>query len=179
MTAGALQRFGIAIFVRHVERLSANSSFGHKAAELAAALQQILGFTAVKRWAVEWGFDDFFIGQWNVEASAKFAQFTFIQLLLLMRNVAPFTCFTQAVAFDSLRQNNCRRPLVFDGTFVSRINLCGIMTAPEQFMDLLVGHVVDHFQKLWVFPKKMLPSIASRLDRVLLIIPVDRFFHAL
>src|SRR6185503_6740133 len=140
MTAGALQRFGIAIFVRHVERLSANSSFGHKAAELAAALQQILGFTAVKRWAIEWRFDDFFVGQWNVEASPKFAQLAFVQLLLLVSDVAPFTRFTQAVALHCLRQNNCRRALMFDGVFVGRVNLCGIMATPKQFTDLLVSH---------------------------------------
>ena len=179
MAARAFQKFGVAIFIRHVERFSPNSSFRHEAAELPAPLQQILGFAALERWPIKWRLDDFFVWQWDVKASSKLAQLTFVQLFLLVCDIAPFTCLAQAVTFNRFGQYHCRRALVLNGTFVSRKNFCGIMATSKQFADLVVGHVVDHFQKLWVFTEKMLPGITSRLDRIFLVISVDRFLHAL
>ena len=82
-----------------------------ESAQWLAAFQQILGFRTVQGRTVERRFDDFFIRQRNVEARAEFAQLFLVQLLLLVRDVAAFAGFAQAVAFDGLGQDDGRGPL--------------------------------------------------------------------
>ena len=151
----------------------------HEAAQLFAPLQQVLGFRAVERRAVKGRLDDFFIGQRNVEAAAKLAQLAFVELFLLMGDIAAFAGFAQAVALDRLGENHRRRAFVFHRRFVGGVNFHRIVTAAQQLANLVVGHVIDHLKQLRILAEKMLSGVAARLHRVFLIIAVDRFFHAL
>ena len=137
-----------------------------------------MGFRAVERRAVKGRLDDFFIGQWNVEAAAKLAQLFFVHLFLLMRDIAAFAGFAQAVAFDRLRENDRRRAFVFHRRFVGGVNFHGIVTAAQQLANLVVGEMIHHLQQFGIFAKKMLAGVTARLDRIFLIIAVHRFFHA-
>ena len=62
----------------------------------------------------------FVVGDGNAEARAEHLQLVFVQFFLLVGNVLAFACFTQAVTFDRLRQNDGRRALVFDGRLDTR-----------------------------------------------------------
>ena len=105
-----------------------------------APLQQVLGFRAVERRAVKGRLDDFFIGQWYVEAGAKLAQLAFVELLLLMGDIATFAGFAQSVTLDRLRENHRRRAFVFDRGFIGGVHFHRIMTAAQQLANLVVGH---------------------------------------
>ena len=141
--------------------------------------KKILGFRAVRRRAVEGRFGDFFVGDRDVETRAKFAQLLFVQFFLLMRDVAAFAGFAQAIAFDGLGQDHRRLAFVFHRGFVGGINFFRIVAAAQQFVDLVVGQMIDHLQQLGIFAKEMFARVAAGLDRIFLIIAIDGFFHAL
>jgi hypothetical protein len=65
-----------------------------------------LRFGAFRKRTEEGCLSDFFVADRNAEPSAELAQFFFVQFFLLMRDVAAFAGFAQAVAFDGLGQDN-------------------------------------------------------------------------
>ena len=89
---------------------------------------------------------DFLVADRNVEARAEFAQFLFVQLFLLMRNVAAFAGFAQAVALDGLGENDRRLAFVFHGGFVGGINFARVVTAAQQLVNLLVGQMIHQLR---------------------------------
>src|ERR1700722_14451646 len=104
-----------------------SNSSRQEAAERFAAREQIFGLGAVRRRTVERHFGDLVIGDRNFKAHAKFAQLFFIHLLLLVRNIAAFSGYAQAVAFDVVSNDDSRLTLMHGSDFVSSINLGGIM----------------------------------------------------
>src|SRR6266478_2655378 len=74
--------------------------------------------------------------------SAKLAKLFFVQLFLLVRDVAAFTGFAQAVAFYRFGENDRGLTLVFHCGLVGGVHLSRVMTAAQQFVNLVVGQVV-------------------------------------
>ena len=115
----------------------------------------------------------------NVETRAELAQFLFVHLFLLMRDVAAFARFAEAVTFDGLCENDRRLAFVLHRRLVSRINFSCVMAAAQQFADLLVAQMIHQFQQLGIFAEEMFARVTARLDGIFLIIAVHRFVHAL
>ena len=157
----------------------ADTTLRHVAAKLFAALTEIADFFAVFSGPVEGNFGALLVGYGNVEARAEFAEFVFVQLLLLVRDVAAFAGFAEAVAFDRVRQNYRRRAVVFDGGFVRGVNFSRIVAAEPQAAELLVGERLDQFQQLRARTEEMFADVCAGLDDQLLVFAVDHFAHAL
>src|SRR5439155_24770247 len=109
-----------------------------KPTEFLSPLQKIFRFAVPRCGAEKWRFGDFFVADRDAEALSELAEFLFVELLLLMRDVAAFTGFAQTVALDCLRQNHRGLSFVFNGGFVSGIDFSRIIAAPQQLVDLLV-----------------------------------------
>ena len=133
----------------------------------------------VRRRAEERRLGDFLVADRHAEPRAKLAQFLFVQLLLLVGDVAAFAGFAQAVTLDGLGQDHRRLALVFHGGLVGGIDLAGIVAAAQELVNLFVGQVVHQFEQLGVFAEEMSARVAARLDRVFLVIAVHGLFHAL
>ncbi len=134
--AGALEQLGKrtpASALRASPR--ATSRAGQESAQRLAALQQILRLRAVRRRAVKRRLGDVLVADRDVEALAELAQFLLVHLLLLVRNVAAFARFAQAVALDRLGQNHRRLALVLHRGLVGRIDLLRIMAAAQQLAE--------------------------------------------
>ena len=114
----------------------------------------------------------------DAEPGAELAQFLFVELLLLVRDVAAFAGFAQAVALDGLGQDDRGPALVFDGGFVGGVDFARVVAAAQQLVDLLVGEVVHQLEQLRVFAEEMPAGVAAGLDGVFLVIAVDGLFHA-
>ena len=56
-----------------------------------------------------------------------------------MRDVAAFAGFAEAVAFDGFGENDRRLAFVFQRGFVGGINFLRVVTAAQQFANLLVA----------------------------------------
>ena len=150
-----------------------------EAAQRLAPFQQIFHLRAVRRRTEERRLRDLLVADRNAEALAEFAQLLFVQLLLLVRDVAAFAGFAQAVAFDGLGQDHRRLALVLHRGFVGRIDFARVMAAAQQLVNLLVGQMIHQLQQFGIFAEEMLARVAARLDRILLVIAVHRLFHAL
>lgn len=66
-----------------------------------------------------------------------------------------------------------------DGRAVCGVNFLRVMAAPQQLANLVIGQMIDHFQKPRIFAKKMFAGIASGLDRILLVVAIYCLFHPL
>ena len=111
--------------------------------------------------------------------AAELAQLLFVQLLLLMRDVAAFAGFAQAVALDRLGQDDRRLALCFDRRLVGRVDLLRIVAAAAQLAQLLVGQVLDQLEQLGILAEEVLADVGAGHDGVLLILAVDDLAHAL
>ena len=109
--------------------------------------------------------DHFLVAHRDAEALAKFAQFLFVQLFLLMRDVLALARLTQAVALDGLGKDDRRRALVFHRRLVGRVNFARVVAAAQQFANLLVGQMVHEFQQLRIFAEEMFARVAARVRR--------------
>src|SRR5713101_2431552 len=113
----------------------------------------------------------------NAEARAKFAQFVFVELLLLVGDVLAFADFAQAVAFDGARQDDGGRALVLDGGAVGGVDLARVMPAQAEFAKGLVGNFFDQFQQARIASEEMLADVSAGLDNEFLIFAVNDFAH--
>src|ERR1700722_14238435 len=155
-----------------------SNSSRQEAAERFAAREQIFGLGAVRRRTVERHFGDLVIGDRNFKAPAKFAQLFFIHLLLLVRNIAAFPGFAQAVAFDGVSKDDSRLAFVGGSGFVGGVILDRIMTTASQFANLIVREVVHQREKLGILAEEMFARVAAGLDRIFLEVAVHAFSHA-
>ena len=64
-----------------------------------------------------------------------------------MRDVAAFTGFAEAVAFDCLGEDDGRLPLVFDRHFVRRVNFLWVVPAAFETADLVVSQSLGSGQE--------------------------------
>src|SRR2546430_15410069 len=111
--AGAFEKFGEAGKRRLFQRLSFDLAFGQKSAERLAAFQQILRLGTVERRTIKRRIDDLLVADRDVEPRAEFAKLLFVELFLLVRNVAALAGFAQAVAFHRLGEDDRGLTLVF------------------------------------------------------------------
>src|SRR5438874_5489716 len=114
MLTGALEKFRVVARVRQFEGGYFHVSLGYKSAELLSPPQYILGLRAVERGAIKGSLNDFLVGQRNIETGAKLPQLTFVELFLLMSNIASFAFFAAAVTRNGLSQYAVRGSRVAD-----------------------------------------------------------------
>ena len=103
----------------------------------------------------------------------------FVELLLVVRHVAAFAAFAQAVALDRLGEDDGRLALAFDGRLVGGVDLFGIVAAAAHLLQLLVGVVLHHLEQLGILAEEVLADVIAAGDDVLLILAVDDFHHPL
>ena len=94
-----------------------------------------------------------------------------------MRDVATFAGFAQTVTFDRLGEDDRGLTPMFVGSFIGGVHLALIVTAPEQFLQLLVGEVVHQRQQFGILAKEVPARMTARLDRVLLEVAVAALLH--
>ena len=118
---------------RNVERLGRDVAFRQKAAQSflrRSSRYLVSGLSGGG--PIERRLRDLFVADRNVEARAELAQLLLVQLLLLMRDVAAFAGFAEAIAFDGFGENDRGLALVFHRGFVSGINFRRIVAAAHQ-----------------------------------------------
>src|SRR5436305_5832687 len=116
---------------------------GKRPAKSVTPLAEIFHLGAVFWRLIERRAGDFFIGNRNAEPRAKLVQLLFVQLLVVVRDVAALARFAQAVSLDRLGQNDRRLALVFDRDVEGRENFLGIVPAAAELLQLFVGVVFD------------------------------------
>ena len=178
-SSGAFDEFSETGERRHFQRFGFDLALGQKPAQGFAAFEQVFRLRAVERRPVKRRVHNFLVADGNVEPRAELAKLFFVQLFLLMRDVAAFASFTQAVAFYRFGENDRGLALMFHCGLVCGVHLPRVVAAAQQLANLVVGQVIHHRQQLRVFAEKMFARIASGFDRVFLIVAVHRLFHAL
>src|SRR5262249_57723406 len=128
------------------------------AGELGGRFEQELNCPAVVRRAVEGSVGYIVIRDRNTKARAELGQLIFIELLLLMSDVAAFAGFAETVAFDRGRQDDRGRAFVIDGRVIGRVNLFRIMSTARKFANLLVGEMLDQRTRLRILADEMLAN---------------------
>ena len=104
-------------------------------------------------------------------------QFQLVELLLLVSDISPLTGLSKPVPFDRLSQDDGGRALVLDGGLVRGVDLDGVVPAPPQFLDLLVGPVLDQVQQTRVLAEEVLADVIAGGSRVLLVLAVRDLLH--
>ena len=117
------------------------------------------------------------VGDRDFEAVAEVAQLLFVQLLLLMGDVAAFAGLAQSVALDRAGQNDGGLAAMRDGRGVSGVDFFRVMPAQAQRANLVVGEMVNESQGTRVAPKEVLAAVGARLDGVALPLAVDGVLH--
>src|ERR1700722_14455449 len=79
---------------------------------------------------------DGFVTDRNGKSAAECEHFVRVQLLLLVRRVAPFARFTQRVALDRLEQGHGWRAFVLGGRMRSGEALARVMPAAAHLLQL-------------------------------------------
>ena len=113
---------------------------------------------------VERNLDAVLIVERNAEARAEYAEFVFVEFLLLVGDVLAFARFSQAVPLDGARQNHGRAAAMLDGRFVRSVNLARIVAAEAQTLESLVGQRLDQLQQPRITAKEMLAHISPGFD---------------
>ena len=145
-SSGAFEEFRETGKRRHFERFGFDLALRQESAQGFAAFEKIFRFGTVEWRPVKRRLHNFLVADRNVEPRAKLAKLFFVQLFLLMRNVAAFTGFAQAVAFYRFGEDDRGLALVFHCGLVSGVYLPRVMTAAQQFANLVVRQVVHHRQ---------------------------------
>src|SRR5579872_2112079 len=148
-------------------------------AERLPSRAQVLYFAAVVGRAVERCFGQLLVADRNTESRAELAQFVFVELLLLVGDVAPLAAFTEAVALDGARENDGRRALVFKRSSIRGVDLPWIVPALAHGSQRLIRQVFDHLQQPWVAAENMLANVGAGLHADLLRFAVHHFAQAL
>ena len=163
--AGAFEQFLNVVQRGRSERLGADLAAGHVAAQgFAAALVQVLHLRAVVGRTVEGRVRAGFVADGNFEARAEGGDFVFVEFLLLVRNVAAFAGFAEAVAFDGVGEDQRGLALVFERRFVGVVDLLRIVAAAAQLEALLRrDRVRDQIEQSGYLPKKCWRTYAPAL----------------
>jgi hypothetical protein len=88
-----------------------------------APLLEVADLFAVVVGPVKGGLVDLIVRDGDIEAAAEMAQLLFVELFLLVGDIAALTGFAQAIALDGLGQNHRGRPLVLHGRLIGGIHL--------------------------------------------------------
>ena len=164
---------------RGIQYWTLHGACGHEAPEFLPLLSQILQLLLVLLRLAERRLCYLVVRNGNAKARAELDQLLFIEFLLLVRDVAPLARFTQAVAFDRLGQDDGRRSPMFDGRPIGGVDLFRIMSAPQQFAQLVVRHVLDQAEQFRMAAEEGAPNVIPRLDSQPLVFAVDHLRHAL
>ena len=119
------------------------------------------------------------VGDRDAVAVAKRHQRFAPRLLERVRDVDAFARFAEAVPLSGFRQDDSGLAGVRHRLGVGGVDLRGVMAAAVQCPDLVVRHVGDHLGSFWVLAKEVFAHVGATLGFVVLIVAVDRFFHAL
>ena len=131
------------------------------ATEVRASGVKVLHFLTVFSRAVKWGIGNFIIADRNFESVAEDAEFLFVQLFLLVSDIASFTCFTEAVAFNGFGENDCGLVLVIESGFVGGKNFGRVMPATQHTGQFVIGEMIDHAVQLRILAKEIFTDKAS------------------
>ena len=96
-----------------------------------------------------------------------------------MRRVFALNGVAHAVALYGLRKNDRGLTGMVHRRMVGRIDLIGIMAAPVQTHNVVIGKVIDHGPEFRMLTEEMLPGISPALRLVILILAVNHLIHAL
>src|SRR5262249_8235210 len=122
----------------------------HISAQLTAALVQIRDLRTIRRRPEEARVARRFLGDRNLEPRTAIGDLRFVQLLLWVRDVAPFARFAQSVAFHGVREDQSRLALGFERQLVGVVDLLGIVPATMQLEHLFVAQVRYEIEQLWI-----------------------------
>src|SRR5208283_2113883 len=122
---------------------------------------------------------DVLVAKGNAKARAELAEFFFVELLLLVRDVLAFAGFTKTVTFNRAGKNDRRAAFVFDGGFVRGIDFAGIVSTKTQAAQSLVGKRLNKFQETRIAAEEELANVVARRNNQLLVFAVDDLAHAL
>src|SRR5690348_8447858 len=175
----ALEEFLEEIFGRLVYGDRIDLALGNIPAQGVATFLQVLHFDTVFRRFVKGRLRYLLVGYWYAEAGTKFAQLVFIQLFLLVCDVAALAGFAETVTLDGFHQDHRRRALVFDGGFVCGVDLFRIVAAEAHFVKLLVGEMLDHLEQAAIDAEEVFAEIGAGFDAIFLVLAVHDFAHAL
>src|SRR5580700_4918267 len=92
------------VLVRH-QRLGPRLARRHVATERLPARAEVLNFATVFRRKIERCFRKLLVADRNTKARAELAKLFFVEFFLLVRDVATFAAFAEAVALDRPGQN--------------------------------------------------------------------------
>ena len=161
------------------DRRDLDLALRHRAVQRGAALLDVLHLRALGRGTIERRLRHFLIRNRNAEARAERLDFLVVQLLLLVGDVLAFAGLADAVALDGAGEDQRGHALGFGGALERVVDLFRIVAAERQLLELLVREVLDHLEQARMRAPEMLAHVGAGLDRVLLILAVDDFAHAL
>ena len=142
ITAGAFQEFSETGQQRNSQRFGLGLAPGQESAQRHATFQQVFRLGALGRRAVKRRIHDFLVADGNIESRPELAQLLFVQLFLLVGNIAAFARFAQAVTLHGLGQNHRRLVPVLGRGLVRGVNLARVVAAAQQFANLVVAQVI-------------------------------------
>ena len=87
--------------------------------------------------------------------------------------------FARAVPLHRHGQDHGRALGLFHRLRVGGVDLVGIVAAPVEVHDVLVGEVLHQFQRLGVFAEEVFAGIGATVVLVVLQLTVTDFVHAL
>ena len=90
---------------RNLELIGRDDASRKKASQFLASILQILDLCGVCGRYVKGRFLDFVIANGYPKSGAEFSKLFFVELLLLMGDVSPFSRFSEPVAFDRFGEN--------------------------------------------------------------------------
>ena len=153
---------------------------GHVAAQQAAALVQVaISGLSVGR-PVERRVARRFVGNRNFEARAEVRDLLLVELLLLVRDVAAFAGFAQAVALDGVGQDQRGLALGLERLLDRRCRpSCGSWPPRRSLTDFFVAQVRDQVEQFGILAEEMLADVGAVLGDVGLELAVHHFAHAL
>ena len=164
---------------RRLDRLRARAARGQVAAERLPALVHVADLGAVVGRLVERRLGDPIVGNRNAVAIAEDAQRVLAHLLLLMGDVLALAGLAHPVALHGLGEDHGRLAGVLGGRGVGGVDLLRVVAAAVELPDVVVGHVRDHLEQLGVLPEEVLARVGAAAHLVVLVVAVDRLFHAL
>ncbi len=95
-----------------------------------------------------------------------------------MRVIRCFAGATQTVTFNRLRENHRRLALVSNCFSIGCVDFVRIVTAAIEVHNLLVGHILNQLEKLWILTKEVFPGVGAAVKLVVLQLAVTHFVHA-
>ena len=110
----------------------------NKATELFPPLANVLQLLTVFRRLVKRRFRNFFIRDRDAEPAAEPAQLIFVELFLLMGDIAAFSAFAKTIPFDRAGKNDRGRTSMFDCGSICSMHFHRIMAAELQLLELFV-----------------------------------------